>query len=43
MGSIMYDIALKTYLHLQRLRDNAVVVASASDMKQYLPWPPWVL
>ncbi len=28
-------------LHLQRLRDNGVVVASDSDMKQYLPWPPW--
>jgi hypothetical protein len=32
----------KLYLHWRRLRDNAVVVACDSDIKQYLPWPPWV-
>jgi hypothetical protein len=32
----------KVMLHWRRLRNNAVVVASDSDMKQYWPWPPWV-
>jgi hypothetical protein len=28
-------------LHLRRLHNNAVFVASDSNMKQYLPCPPW--
>jgi hypothetical protein len=28
-------------LHWRRLCNNDVVVASDSDMKQHLPWPPW--